>query len=717
MPNRGLKASTEGITAAKIALTDKTWSQHKLATAIGITRQPVSRFFAGEIVSRTTFVQICQKLGLSWQMVAGLTGDDAVELNVQISSLDADIDTLVREVRYLRQEKISYRCGTMGMLDIAQAIALTEIYTNINVLEEISSQQWQEISDFTKPKYRKRLPVLEAISRHSKLMLLGKPGSGKTTFLQFLAIQCNNGDFLAHRIPIFICLKEFAEDSNDNGEFNLFNYISEEFISCGIASENTQQILNQGKGLILLDGLDEVPLSNREIVTREIRRFFQTYYQNQFVISCRLAGYKYQFQGFSEVEVADFHSKQIKIFAKKWFVAVQSKSKEDGEATGNLFINQLNLSENKLIRELAATPIFLHFICLVFHHQGEFPFSRVKLYEKLLNILWIRWDEFKGVQRDSLNIVDNIQLLNDIAYLNFEQGNYYFEYIDSNAIEVKHGLLVERARGIYSFSHLAFQEYFTAKKIVDTASLQNLVTRVSQKRWCNIFLLTAWMLPNADEMLQLMKSQIDLILKCDNKLQEFLIWLEQKSNSVLSPYKTVAIRAFYLVCDRAFNPTLNYELESAIFGSIAFDSQLALDEFLASTIACAKELDLVNDDSLISDYTHALIIVFDKALEITVEPELKQWLQILKEQLPFKDWQINGKDWTAKLRTVMNKYRNIGYDWQFDQQQRELLNSYYNANKLLLDCLNCARDVTPTVREEIEQTLLLPQCMGKGENP
>jgi predicted NACHT family NTPase len=707
MPNRGLKASTEGINAAKIALTDKTWSQHKLAAAIGITRQPVSRFFAGETVSRTTFVQICQKLGLSWQMVAGLSEDDE-----QISSPDADIDTLLREVRYLRQEKISYRCGTMQMLDIAP-IALTEIYTSINVFEEISSQRWQEISDLSKEKYRKRLPVLEAISRYSKLMLLGKPGSGKTSFLQYLAIQCNNSDFLAHRIPIFICLKEFAEDSNDDGEFNLFNYISQEFISCGIASTNTEKILNQGKGLILLDGLDEVPNYNREIVTREIRRFFQTYYQNQFVITCRLAEYKYRFQGFTEVEVADFHHKQIKTFAKKWFVAVQDKSKEDGEATGNLFINQLNLSENQQIRELAVTPIFLHFICLVFHYQGEFPSNRVKLYEQLLNILLIRWDESRGIKRDYLNILDNIQLMNEIAYSNFEQGNYYFEQYP---IEVTHGLLVERARGIYSFSHSAFQEYFTAKQIVDTASLQNLVTRVTQKRWCNIFLLTARMLPNADEILQLMKSQVDSILKFDKKLQDFLTWLEQKSNSVLNPYKKVAIRAFYLVCDRAFNPTLNYDLESALVGRIVFDYDLAIDEFLASTIACAKELDLVNNDSLVSDYANALIIVFDKALEIVVEPELKQSLQILKEQLPFKDWEINGKGWTEQLRIVMNKYRNIGYDWQFNQQQRELLNSYYNANKLLLDCLKCARYVTPTVREEIEQTLLLG-TISRKQNP
>ncbi|MEH1792981.1 MULTISPECIES: hypothetical protein [unclassified Nostoc] len=66
MTSQGLRASPEGIRAAKTALTDKTWSQHKLVIALGLTRQPGSKFFAGESVSRSCFVQICQQLGLFW---------------------------------------------------------------------------------------------------------------------------------------------------------------------------------------------------------------------------------------------------------------------------------------------------------------------------------------------------------------------------------------------------------------------------------------------------------------------------------------------------------------------------------------------------------------------------------------------------------------------------------------------------------------------------
>src|SRR5205085_2088013 len=90
--------------------------------------------------------------------------------------------------------------------------------------------------------------------------------------------------------------------------------------------------------------------------------------------------------------------------------------------------------------------------------------------------------------------------------------------IDSLAVlksmETQHGLMVERARQIYSFSHLTFQEYFTARAIVASSevSLQQLVRHLTEQRWREVFLLTAQMLPNADRLLQLMKQQVDALV-------------------------------------------------------------------------------------------------------------------------------------------------------------------------------------------------------------
>lgn len=54
--------------------------------------------------------------------------------------------------------------------------------------------------------------------------------------------------------------------------------------------------------------------------------------------------------------------------------------------------------------------------------------------------------------------------------------------------------------------------------------------------------------------------------------------------------------------------------------------------------------------------------------------------------------------------------RNIGYDWQFSDEQKKLLKRYYDTNKLLVDCLNSDCSVSLEVQQEIEDTLFLPMA-------
>ncbi|MBE9006595.1 NACHT domain-containing NTPase [Fortiea sp. LEGE XX443] len=787
MTSQGLRASSEGIRVAKTALTDKTLSQHKLATALGITRQPVSKFFAGEPVSRSCFVQICQHLGLSWQKIAipleGITSDATAKLHAK----NIDLNILVQEIRQKRQDKIQDQCGTLQMLDIGQVIQLVDIYTTVHVSEKITSQKWLEIADLLKDfsfesgykqlgqdQLIEKLPGLELASLYSKLMVLGKPGSGKTIFLKYLAIECNKGEFQGNYIAIFISLKDYVEYFIDNNDFSLLKYISQEFLSCGISAESTLSILTEGKALILLDGLDEVLAEDVNRVNREIRQFSQIYYKNRFVISCRIAAQKYKFPGFTEIEIADFDLQQVEDFVKKWFVTVVHKSREEGEAIGNLLIHQLHLPENKQLRELAATPILIHLICLFFQTKSEFIFKPAKLYEQALNILLSRWDKIRGIQRYScdLNLANKKKLLAHIAAVTFEEGDYFFEqekiqllidqylskhyYLFSipselsnqqfpnsevllNLFEVQHGLLVERSQEIYSFSHLTLQEYLTAKNIVENYkdnSVNQLIIHITEKRWQNIFLLAVSMLPTADEMLRLMKQKIDFLVADDQKIQSFLLWLHQKSHSIPTQYKLFALRAFYLVCvsrslevflkgsnfsqHQIFCHSFSYSLEPTIIDNLAFNPELAVDEFLTSTFTCAGELEFgchyILNDVIIFDHAHALNITFDKALNLVVESKFKQSLHYLKKQLPNiqshphkirKWWTEQGKFWIEKFREVLIKYRNICHDWQFNKQQIDLLQQYYNVNKLLINCLNNSTNITPVIQEEIKEELLL----------
>jgi predicted NACHT family NTPase len=110
------------------------------------------------------------------------------------------------------------------------------------------------------------------------------------------------------------------------------------------------------------------------------------------------------------------------------------------------------------------------------------------------------------------------------------------------------------------------------------------------------------------------------------------------------------------------------------------------------------------------------LLIFQLSLNKSLD-HLQLSLQQLKEQLPNSNcdakifdqwWEANGQVWMRQLRAVMVQHRNIGHDWQFSDEQEKLLKQYYDANKFLVECLNSDCYVSREVRQEIEDTLLLP---------
>jgi predicted NACHT family NTPase len=65
------------------------------------------------------------------------------------------------------------------------------------------------------------VPGLQAVQQYSKLIVFGKPGAGKTTFLKYLAIQCMDDHVQKNRFPVFIILKDFAENPNSRAFWSI----------------------------------------------------------------------------------------------------------------------------------------------------------------------------------------------------------------------------------------------------------------------------------------------------------------------------------------------------------------------------------------------------------------------------------------------------------------------------------------------------------------
>jgi predicted NACHT family NTPase len=432
-------------------------------------------------------------------------------------------------------------------------------------------------------------------------MILGKPGSGKTTFLRHVAVACCKSEFQADHIPILIELK-FIKDAS---HLNLLNTVHREF---GLAElRQTEEILNQGKVLIFLDGLDEVPSQFRRDVQDQICEFYQQYYKNRFILTCRTQTTEYTLPNFDYVEVADFNPEQVEYFAENWFVALAETPKQ-GRNLKAKFMAKLRLPENKLTAELAVTPILLSLACWVFNDLKDLPPKRSNLYEQGLNLLLKKWDEKRGIRRKigneiyrKLSVKEKRKLLTYVAikkfdqeqYVLFEQSeieSYIAEYLGIatkssqavlKAIESQHGLLIEQAQRIWSFSHLTFQEYFTAKWFCDRHDWEGLVSHITDLHWQEVFLLTANILPSADDLLRLMKQRIDALLASDKKLQQFLSWVNQKSLSVEAPYKLAAVRANYFDLARVL------DLDFYIDDDLDFD----LDDVLDLDLKLARALD------------------------------------------------------------------------------------------------------------------------------
>jgi predicted NACHT family NTPase len=374
-------------------------------------------------------------------------------------------------------------------------------------------------------------------------------------------------------VPIFVTLKDL-DDRQKHPSF--LEYITEIYAANQSDSEkaqfmmNLEKLMNCGRVMILLDGLDEVTDTSQEQILNQIREITESFHQNQFVMSCRMAVQKYTFENFIEIQVADLEYKQIITVANKWF--------NSNNQMVDIFIK--NLQENVKIQEFATNPLLLNLLCLVFESTEKFPKNHLDLYQQGLEILLQQWDETKTRDNDifyrNIQLVDKQKLLDSLALRLFEKGEFFVKkdnlvkYIleflnkgeekplffiekESNwiltSIENQHKVLVERTPGIYSFYHSNLQHYLTARAIVNSRNSQDLlilVNSLTKPAWREVFLLASQMMPNSDELLILMKKKIDQLMASDEKLQQFLHWTHQKALSVPVGFKPAAVRAFYL---------------------------------------------------------------------------------------------------------------------------------------------------------------------------
>jgi predicted NACHT family NTPase len=493
-------------------------------------------------------------------------------------------------VRDRYRDSLRARCGILQLLDLGRPVWIEDIYIDVNVFDRISAHHWCDLANLqhlTPDRFarqrsgtseqRHQIPAIQAVEAHSKLKIVGRPGTGKTMFLKHLAIQCERGEVAAERVPIYITLPDFAEEASANGKFDLLTYLRQLWAKAESIDSCLETLLQEGRVLLLIDGIDEVADRDLNATLKEFRKFADKYHQNQYVVTCRTGARNTPLRGFTEVEIAPFARAQIANFAHKWFTTVADCNPSVGRTLSLELLQQLDVTENWRLHQLVTTPLFLHLACGSFHAQGKFPSQRIEFYDRVLNLLLSKWDAAKGIDRThserGLTLPQILRLLSHLAATTFERGQYFCErreveryigdflrslprqqltaeeiQLESTALlgtlETQHGLPIECARGIFSFSAPIFQEYLTAHKIVAEDegsglehSLRQLVQHFANPQWHEVFVLTAAMLRNADELVRLIHQQIELLVEREPCLQEFLSWLTQTTPIDLSRHQ------------------------------------------------------------------------------------------------------------------------------------------------------------------------------------
>ncbi|MEO0374102.1 MAG: NACHT domain-containing protein [Cyanobacteria bacterium P01_A01_bin.17] len=547
---------------------------------------------------------------------------------------DKDIGTPIKQqiFKATRQyiQKYWKRHGTLKVLGMSKPVSLESVYTTVQLLDAKDLRSFESVetleeayrqsnSRSLRSKKQQRQAGINVANEERYLTVLGGPGIGKSTFLRKIGLEAlkgKQGKFKHSAIPVFLELKRFDSDEIDIKQLTI-----DEFRTCGFPDPEvfTDKALKKGRLLVLLDGLDEVPTQNLTQVIRKIQDFVDQYDTNRFIASCRTAAYHGYFKRCADVAIAEFDGSQIKQFIHNWF---HSELDQQAGTAANCW-ELLQRPENASALELAQTPLLLTFLCLVYDESQNLPDNRSTLYRKALDILLERWAAEKRIQREAIyqGLHTDLEkaLLSEIAYKKFEADQLFFskqevinqittflaETLDApkhldgqavlHAIEVQQGILVERAEGIYSFSHLTIQEFLTARYATNNQKcLEKLIsTHLANSHWREVFLLVAGLKDSADDLLLEMEKQA-LTYISTLRLKALICRVGQiVGNNIKESYKLSAKRA--LIIGLALADAFD-SLDSPLFFTVSpntFDNPLALARQSASTLASALDSESV----------------------------------------------------------------------------------------------------------------------------
>ncbi|MEU5260803.1 NACHT domain-containing protein [Amycolatopsis sp. NPDC021455] len=424
------------------------------------------------------------------------------------------------ETTYLRHLAHALdRLELLGLtMDDQPALPLTVAYLSLSVSPEGEPRRTGRRTDelwFEKRHSRvhsANMRVETALGEATRVLVRGEAGSGKTTLLDWLAVTAARGGFTGKlagwngRVPFPIRLRSFAAEPLPRPE----EFVGH--ISPVLAPPDgwARRILESGRGMVLVDGVDEVGATHRREVKAWLRELSLAFENTLFVVTSRTAAADQRWlaqEGFDCLLLEPMSADDIEALVARWHKAADAggtvRQGTDLPAAQQRLLNQLDSRPH--LRMLAASPLLCAMLCaLNLAHRSELPRDRMDLYRKALSmLLHLRDAERKidvilteaqkqillGDLAWRLSLASKVELPKNRVREHIARRLPSLPHVDHTPDEVldhlleRSGVLREPVRDRVDFVHRTFQECLAANEATEQDHLETLVERAHLDTW------------------------------------------------------------------------------------------------------------------------------------------------------------------------------------------------------------------------------------------
>ncbi|MCF3136047.1 NACHT domain-containing protein [Streptomyces olivochromogenes] len=364
------------------------------------------------------------------------------------------------------------------------------------------------------------LPADQVLAEHDRVLLRGVAGSGKTTLVQWLAVSATRAEpqgpmaYLYGRVPLVLPLRTLTRHGERLPAPDDFLKAS----GCSLAAAQpegwTDRVLEAGRGLVLIDGIDEVPETERERARAWLGELITAYPDNRWLVTSRPSAVRDDWltdEGFTEVTLSAMSPTDVAAFIGRWHRAARTGTEEDDDADLLSYESQLlaAIRGKADLGRLATNPLMCGLICALHRdRRGYLPHGRKELYDAALTMLLTRRDRERDVATGvELQQEPQTQLLQRLAYWLIRNGRTELDRERAEAIIAealpavpaaaaigdaaavhrhllnRSGLLREPAPGAVDFIHRTFQDYLGARAAVEVWDIGLLIEHAADDQW------------------------------------------------------------------------------------------------------------------------------------------------------------------------------------------------------------------------------------------